>query len=75
MKIKHKIKYTLKWSIMSHMLMSYKRKDKVNVINDINSVTSSVWKKSISFSNHSIRPNTRGGGYYECTEVRRVPSR
>lgn len=42
--------------------MSYKPKDKVNVINDMDSVTPSVWKRSVSFSNHSIRPNTRGGG-------------
>lgn len=42
-------------SIMSHRRMSYKPKDKVKVMSDMNSVTSSVWKRGVSFSNHSAR--------------------
>lgn len=48
--------------------MCYKPKDKVNAINDENSVTSSIWKRRVSLSNHS----TEGGGYCKCSEVRRV---
>lgn len=69
-----KIKQSL-WSIINHMLMSYKPKYKVRVITDMNNILiPSIWRRSISFTHYSIRNQNKScGGYSKCIKGKEDP--